>query len=454
MGKGVVISLFLLIAVLPHMYLWQLPFRESMDGRTRRRLLGGYGAILGLAFFGCIIMYAIDPGYYFIRFTKLYYSLIWIPAMLLHCIVLPGILPRHVFVFSMVGLFAFFCHTVATNVFLLFLTPEVFKAHLGLYSVVWAAFMVLFILPVRPLFKNFFHLHLEGAENYSWRYVCLIPLCAYLGEFFYMNLFAVHIVGYAFLFPRMMDSILALALGLATYEGTRVMEQYVYTREREHREEKQLTYLSTYAASLENSERQMKRIRYDNRHLLRSLSACLDDGNMEAAKALVAAADQDLARTKIRKICENTVINAALSHFVREAEEKGISFTARVLIPNRLKEEIDISLVLANLVENAFHAVEKEKSGSHQITLIARVEEGSIIAYIRNRFEGKITLAPDGLPVTTAKNHGIGMQSVRKFCQTYDATVLWKQEEGWVTVFLQCPVNEKSSCVQKKGGSS
>ena len=369
--------------------------------------------------------------------------MIWIPAILLHRVVLPGIFPRHVFVFSMVGLFAFFSHTVATNVYLLFMSPEAFKAHLGLYSVFWAAFMVLFIVPVRPLFKNFFRLHLEGAENYSWRYACLIPLCAYLGEFFYMNLFAVHIVGYAFLFPRMMDSLLALALGLATYEGTRVMEQYVYAREREHREERQLTYLSTYAASLENSERQMKIIRHGNCHLLRSLSACLDEGNIEAAKALVAEADQDLARTKIRKICENTVINAALSHFVQAAEEKGIPFTAQVLIPNCLKEEIDLSLVLANLVENAFHAVEKENSGNRQITLIARVEGGSLVAYIRNRFEGTIILAEDGLPVTTAKNHGIGMQSVRKFCQTYNATVLWKQEEGWVTVFLQCPVNEK-----------
>ena len=74
MGKGVIISLFLLTAVLPHMYLWYLPFSESMDEKTQRRLLGGYGAILGLAFFGCSIIYAIDPGYYFIRFTKLYYS--------------------------------------------------------------------------------------------------------------------------------------------------------------------------------------------------------------------------------------------------------------------------------------------------------------------------------------------------------------------------------------------
>ena len=452
MARGVIISLFLLTAVLPHMYLWYLPFSESMDRRTRRQLLMGYGAILALAFFGCIGLYALDPGYYFIRFTKLFYTLIWIPAILLHAFVLPGIFPRHVFVFSMVGLFAFFSHTVATNVYLLFMTPEAFKQHLGFYSVVWAAFMVLFLVPIRPLFRNFFRLHLKGADNYSWRYACLIPLCAYLGEFFYMNWFATYIVGYAFLFPRMMDSLLALALGLATYEGTRVMEQYVLAREKAHREEKQLTYLSTYAASLEDSERQMKIIRHDNRHFLRSLSACLDGGNIEDARALVSEADQDLSRTKIRKICENTVINAALSHFVQEAETKGIPFIAQVRIPNHLKEEIDLSLVLANLTENAFHAAEKEKSGNCQITLIARVENGSLTAYIRNRFEGKITLAEDGLPVTTRKDHGIGMQSVRKFCETYGATVLWKQEGGWVTVYLQCPVTVSLS--EKIGGGN
>ena len=452
MGRGVIISLMLLTTVLPHMYLWYLPFSGSMDSRTRRQLLMGYGAVLALGFSVCAGMYAVDPGYYFIRFTKLFYTLIWLPALLLHCFVLPGIFPRHVFVFSMVGLFAFFCHTVATNAYLLFMPPEVFKQHLGLYSVFWAAFMVLFTIPIRPLFKNFFRLHLEGAENYSWRYACLIPLCAYLGEFFYMNRFATYIVGYAFLFPRMMDSILALALGLATYEGTRVMGQYVLAREKAYREEKQLTYLSTYTASLEDSERRMKVIRHDNRHLLRSLSASLESGNIEEAKALIAEADKNLSRTKIRKICENTVINAALSHFVQEAEGKKIPFTAHVLIPNHLKEEIDLSLVLANLVENAFHATEKESSGNRQITLIARAEDGSLTAYIRNRFEGVITLAEDGLPVTTRKDQGIGMQSVRKFCQTYGATVLWKQEGGWVTVYLQCPVT--ASLSEKTGGGN
>lgn len=441
MGRGVIISLMLLTTVLPHMYLWYLPFSGSMDSRTRRQLLMGYGAVLALGFSVCAGMYAVDPGYYFIRFTKLFYTLIWLPALLLHCFVLPGIFPRHVFVFSMVGLFAFFCHTVATNAYLLFMPPEVFKQHLGLYSVFWAAFMVLFTIPIRPIFKNFFRLHLEGVQSFAWHYTCLIPLCAYLNEFFYMNWFVDEVVGVMFFVPRMLDSILALAVGLSVYEGTKVAEQYILAKEKEHREEKQLTYLSTYAGTLETSQRYMKIIRHDKRHFLRSLSACLESGNIEDARALIAHAEGDLSRTKIRKICENTVINAALSHFLQEAKEKKIPFITKVLIPGGLKEEIGLSMVLANLVENALHASEKEKPENRQITLIARVENGNLTALVRNYYSGKVLLAKDGLPMTMKENHGIGMESLRRFCKENDATALWKQEEGWVSVYLQCPVN-------------
>lgn len=441
MGRGVIISLMLLTTVLPHMYLWYLPFSGSMDSRTRRQLLMGYGAVLALGFSVCAGMYAVDPGYYFIRFTKLFYTLIWLPALLLHCFVLPGIFPRHVFVFSMVGLFAFFCHTVATNAYLLFMPPEVFKQHLGLYSVFWAAFMVLFTIPIRPIFKNFFRLHLEGVQSFAWHYTCLIPLCAYLNEFFYMNWFVDEVVGVMFFVPRMLDSILALAVGLSVYEGTKVAEQYILAKEKEHREEKQLTYLSTYAGTLETSQRYMKIIRHDKRHFLRSLSACLESGNIEDARALIAHAEGDLSRTKIRKICENTVINAALSHFLQEAKEKKIPFITKVLIPGGLKEEIGLSMVLANLVENALHASEKEKPENRQITLIARVENGNLTALVRNYYSGKVLLAKDGLPMTMKENHGIGMESLRRFCKENDATTLWKQEEGWVSVYLQCPVN-------------
>ena len=98
-------------------------------------------------------------------------------------------------------------------------------------------------------------------------------------------------------------------------------------------------------------------------------------------------------------------------------------------------------MVLANLVENALHASEKEKPENRQITLIARVENGNLTALVRNFYSGKVLLAKDGLPMTMEENHGIGMESLRRFCKENDATALWKQEEGWVSVYLQCPVN-------------
>ena len=424
--KAVLVSFFLLLPVWAHMYLWYLPFSDTMDGKTKRHLYMGFAAISALAFISIIGIYALGYGAWFTHFGKLYYTVIWIPGLLLFNFLLPGMFPRHIFVFSMVGLHAFFCHTLATNLELLFVPEEVFRQYLPEYLILLFLLMVVFTPFVRPIFKNFFRLHLEGVQSFGWHYTCLIPLCAYLNEFFYMNWFPDQIVGVMFFLPRVLDSILALAVGLSVYEGTKVAEQYILAKEKQHREENQLTYLSTYAAS---------------RHLLRSLSASLESGNIEDARALIAHAEGDLSRTKIRRICENTVINAALSHFLQEAKEKKIPFITKVLIPGGLKEEIGLSMVLANLVENALHASEKEKPENRQITLIARVENGNLTALVRNFYSGKVLLAKDGLPMTMEENHGIGMESLRRFCKENGASVLWKQEEGWVSVYLQCPVN-------------
>ena len=438
--KACLASFFMLLPVWAHMYLWYLPFSDTMDERTKRHLYIGYGVISVLAFVSIIGIYAMGYGSYFYRFGKLYYTIIWVPGLILFNFLLPGIFPRHIFVFSMVGLHAFFCHTLATNLVLLFVPEEVFRQYLPEYLLLLFILMVFFTPFIRPIFKNFFRLHLKGVESFAWHYTCLIPLCAYLNEFFYMNWFADKIVGVVFFFPRMMDSIIALAVGLAVYEGTKVTEQYILAREKEHREEKQLTYLSTYAASLETSQRYLKIIRHDKRHFLRSFSACLESGNIEDARALIAHADEDLDHTKIRKICENTVINAALSHFVQEAEEKKIPFMTKVLIPGTLNDAMGFSMVLVNLVENAFHASENEGAGKQQVTLIATVENGNFTALVRNRFTGTVELAEDGLPVTQEGNHGIGMESIRRFCKKHNGSVLWKQENGWVSVYLQCPV--------------
>ena len=443
--KACIASFLLLLPVWAHMYLWYLPFSDTLDVRKQRHLLLGYGAISVLAFISTIGIYWLGYGPYFIRFGKLYYTIIWVPGLMLHHFLMPGIFPRHIFVFSMVGLHAFFCHTLATNLVLLFVSEDVFRQYLPEYLLLLFILMVLFTPFVRPLFRNFFHLHMEGVESFAWHYACLIPLCAYLNEFFYMNWFADRIVGVIFFFPRMMDSIIALAVGLAVYEGTKVTENYILAREKEHREEKQLTYLSTYAASLEDSQRHMKIIRHDKRHFLRSFSACLESGNIEDARALIAHAEGDLDHTKIQKICDNTVINAALSHFVQEAEEKKIPFVTKVLIPSSLKGVMGLSIVLANLVENAFHASEGEDPEKRQITVIAKVENENFTVLVRNRFTGKVMLAKDGLPMTLRENHGIGMESLRRFCKEHDGSVLWKQENGWASVFLQCPVGSKGN---------
>ena len=67
-----------------------------------------------------------------------------------------------------------------------------------------------------------------------------------------------------------------------------------------------------------------------------------------------------------------------------------------------------------------------------------------IIPLVKNRYDGQVILDDQGLPVTKAKGHGIGMKSLDHFRQTYDASVLCTYEDGWFSTYIRVPWGEGS----------
>ena len=71
-------------------------------------------------------------------------------------------------------------------------------------------------------------------------------------------------------------------------------------------------------------------------------------------------------------------------------------------------------------------------------------QNGVINLLVKNRFDKAVEFDEEDLPVTHVKGHGLGMKSLARFRDKYDATVFCQQKEGWFTTYIQIPLRASS----------
>ena len=69
---------------------------------------------------------------------------------------------------------------------------------------------------------------------------------------------------------------------------------------------------------------------------------------------------QTFKSTQVTRYCENAVIDAVLSHYIRQAESLGITLDLGFDFPDTIPvDPTELATVFANAIENAIHACEK-----------------------------------------------------------------------------------------------
>ena len=165
-------------------------------------------------------------------------------------------------------------------------------------------------------------------------------------------------------------------------------------------------------------------------------------GEIEKARQLIAAQDMKLSAASITPYTDYPIINAAISIYLRKAEEKGLSVKQKVNLPKGMgTDEQELAVLLSNLLENALLAVMRDKetgaaAGPGSISLILQHIGEQCVLEIVNTSVAPLHLGKDGLPVTSRQGHGLGMLSLRNFLKRYDGYADFTQEQGQVTLSM------------------
>ena len=130
------------------------------------------------------------------------------------------------------------------------------------------------------------------------------------------------------------------------------------------------------------------------------------------------------------------VIDVILMEKQREAKEKQISFLSDFHYPKHTKlNAFDLSVVLNNALNNCMENV----SGDDPYISISSFRENSIfLITVKNRFQGQLHWGDSDLPETTkpGKEHGIGLNNIRRVARMYMGDISMEQENGEVILSI------------------
>ncbi|MGN0482504.1 MAG: GHKL domain-containing protein [Lachnospiraceae bacterium] len=221
-----------------------------------------------------------------------------------------------------------------------------------------------------------------------------------------------------------------------------ILEKYtgLMHREMEHAQEK--SRLKADADIMELAAKSMKErlqsaeavmqkdkvMRHDRRHFEALLFELLEDGRTEEAKKYLTER-LSMESKGVQKYCENTTVNAVISHYISWAEKEDIQTTVSANIPVRLLvDEMELAITISNLLENAVYACMKLPEAERYLKLTAKYKN-QLLLEIENSCEGTVSLDEDGHPFSKEKNHGIGTRSVLAFVGKTNSEIQYLAQE-------------------------
>ena len=123
------------------------------------------------------------------------------------------------------------------------------------------------------------------------------------------------------------------------------------------------------------------------------------------------------------RYCENTTVNTVLTVYKRRAVEIGADVTVSALVSTDVDVlPQDLVIVIANLFENAIHAVAKIKSKGGRIHITIKESTQRLLVTVENPCKEKMIFGQT--------NYGIGINSVIATANKYDGMYDFSAEDG------------------------
>lgn len=151
--------------------------------------------------------------------------------------------------------------------------------------------------------------------------------------------------------------------------------------------------------------------------------------------------DSQIKNSRLRRYCENAIVNAILSVKIQAAQKKDITCQVECAVPEDIAlPPIDLCSLFTNLMDNAIEACEKIEGKERILSIKCGMRGGYLAIKTENSYEGQIKRRNGRIQTSKddMKNHGYGLRLIEQIAKEHAGSVTIKEDDLFrVTVVLQ-----------------
>ena len=185
--------------------------------------------------------------------------------------------------------------------------------------------------------------------------------------------------------------------------------------------------------AFETKERyiEMRALRHDIKHCFTALAALISDNKPDEAMAYIEnIVKQQIAPAVTGINTESAVIDAAVNSKISLAAKKGIAIKCMIDVRFIEINDVDISILLSNLLDNAIEGCDLSDPN---ISLDMETKGTFIYIAVKNKIASSVL--KDNPELKTIKKdkreHGFGIKSIKSIAEKYNGNVEFNEKNGY-----------------------
>lgn len=317
--------------------------------------------------------------------------------------------------------------------------------HLAMQSHRWSFALCLLILQILFLIPPSFYLRWtyepimsSSKERRLWGYLWIIPFTFYFIWYHRLHFSTVPLIEQATQPVTGIMYFLTTLASLLIYHVVVLMIQEQNKNLTLKKNESRLHLQHAQYEAIMDKIQEARKKKHDMRHHLRVIASYANEGKMQEISDYLSRYDQSLGNTYIGSYCANNAVNALLQYFYAQSTDAGVAFEVAALVPEKTTiPDEEITVILGNLLENAYEASSSEPKGTAKINVQIKTKQDFMYFRISNTFTGYTKQTEDGLYLSTkSDNRGLGLRSVRDIVEKNEGMIKIKQDNQLFTVYI------------------
>ncbi len=225
--------------------------------------------------------------------------------------------------------------------------------------------------------------------------------------------------------------------------GTILIKKYIIKAADNRIGAYQSDLMEKHFEEVENMYRQTRGWRHDYRNHIQTMKAYLALNETEKLKNYLDELDTDLNTVDTVIKTGNVMIDAILNSKISLAKSKNIKVDAKAIVPKELNmSEVDLSIIIGNLMDNAIEACMKVESESDRfIRVYIDILKGQLYIYVMNSVNEQLNrIGKTYISTKNSRDHGFGLMRMDKVVEKHHGYLERQDEEGVFATEVMLPM--------------